>query len=87
MLSKFSFVKEAKYLGIIIDSNLDSDVARPLIQNQDHLFFQDQNHFFKTNTALFKDGQIIKPRPKKRFLTEKSGQLCRFCPVMTELCR
>jgi len=24
---------------------------------------------------------------KKLSLTEKSGQLCRFCPVMPELCR
>jgi len=32
-------------------------------QDQDHLFFQDQDQFFKTKTAFFKDHQIINPRP------------------------
>jgi len=40
------------------------------VQDQDHLFFQDQDRsgqdqdrFFKTKTAFFKDHQIINPRP------------------------
>jgi len=38
--------------------------------SEDHLFFQDQDqsgqdqdHFFKTKTAFFKDHQIINTRP------------------------
>jgi len=64
------------------------------LQDEDHLFFQDrsgqdQDHFFKTmtKTAFFKDHQIINSRPQKSSLTEKSRQLCRFWPVMPELCR
>jgi len=45
-----------------------------MLQDQDHLFFQDQDrsgqdqeqdHFFKTKikTAFFKDHQIINPNP------------------------
>jgi len=47
------------------------------LQDQNHLFFQDrpgqdQDHFFKTKTAFFKDHQIINPRSQKRYLTEKN---------------
>jgi len=54
------------------------------LQDQDHLFFQDrsgqdQDHFFQTKTAFFKDHQIINPRPQKNVsLQKKSGQLCQF---------
>jgi len=32
-------------------------------QDQDHLFFQDQDHFIKPKIAFFQDHQIINPRP------------------------
>jgi len=40
-----------------------------------------------TKTAFLKTIKLLTQDLKKRSLTEKSGQLCRFCPVMPELCR
>jgi len=33
---------------------------------------QNQDHYFKTKTAYFKDHQIINPRPQKTFLYKKN---------------
>jgi len=65
-----------------------SNVARPPIfsrlrprpvRPRPRPLLQDQDRFFKD--------QIINPRPQKDPLQKKTGQVCRFCPVMPVLCR
>jgi len=67
-----------------------SDAARPLsfkTKTYTTCFFKKKTGQVKTKTALFKDHQIIKQDLKNVTLQKKSGQLCRFCTVMPELCR
>jgi len=60
-----------------------------MLQDQDHLFFQDQDrsgqdqdHFFKTKTkpAFFKDRQLINPRPQKTFPYKKISPVILVLP-------
>jgi len=55
------------------------------LQDQYHLFFQHQDHFFKTKTAFFKDHQFINPRPltnvARNFDWERP-KLENFCDVI-----
>jgi len=59
------------------------------LQDQDHLFFQDQDqsgqdNFFKTKIAFFKDHQIINSRTLAypEILIEKGSNWKNFCDVI-----
>jgi len=54
------------------------------LQDQDHLFFSNPRPVRSRPRPFFQDQD---QELKKRSLTEKSGQLCWYCPVMPELCR
>jgi len=65
------------------------------LQDQDHLFFQDQDrlgqdrlgqdqdqdHFFKTKAAFFKDHQIINPRHWRSQKFERESNWKNYCNV------
>jgi len=75
-------------LMAILTGGGTSDVARSRsYKTKTSYFFNTKTGQAKTKTAFLKTIKLLTQDLKKCSLTKKAGQLCRFCPVMPELCR